>query len=127
TIATLYVTKQSLLPTGVQTFDQYQEVSLPFNADLCLNDTIGPHDIRNRAVDNCRLNLRVTWIGNEDVAIRSIAIRDTIGAMMLGTSLRTHQDSMLHRGGDSLRAVAVQFVRQSPTIASPTRWPIIAM
>ncbi|MBL7988566.1 MAG: hypothetical protein JNJ94_10945 [Chlorobi bacterium] len=60
------------------------------------NGQRGPRFSRETAQ---RLNIRVTWLGGEKVALRSIALRDSLGQLMFGrgTSHDTYRSSLMDR------------------------------
>ena len=79
---TLYVQKADLLPSG-QNWNEYRTISLPIDLSRCTSCMSGP-----LAQDNGeyrQFNLKVYYEGGEKVALRSVAIRDSIAEMMMGT------------------------------------------
>ena len=78
--ATLNVPKDSLAPKGAPA-GAYQRVSLPVNLYRGSAPAYGPLHPDN---ESRRLDLRVYWTGAEAVALRSVAIRDSIGELLLG-------------------------------------------
>lgn len=72
--ATRYVTKAHFLPNPLNpNYDLYQEAVFPLDLKVLANGQRGPRFNRETAQ---RLNIRVTWLGGEQVALRSIALRD---------------------------------------------------
>ena len=90
---TLYVTKSQLYPIDLvePNWDQYRRCLyglMRAGAEACRTPT------RALCIPTTpRINMEVTWIGNEDLAIRSIALRDSIGQLVLGTSQVDSADS----------------------------------
>ena len=100
--ATLYVTREQLKPTDPQNpeYDAYREAVVPFSTIMGDNGYVGPNYPDDGLSE--RMNLRVTWLGTEDVAIRSVAIRDSIGQLLLGETAAS--EAYRQRIVDSLRA-----------------------
>lgn len=78
---TITFTKDSLLPRRGQSFHRYRVVSLPIDLIRSPEGRAGPLDSRNSSQ---RFDIRVRYLGGEAVALRSVAIRDSIGELMLG-------------------------------------------
>lgn len=86
---TLYVRKQDLAPAG-SNYNLYVEKT--FNVDLVrLQPTTGMGGPLNPNNTAHRFDLRVRWTGKEEVALRSINLRDSAAEMLLGqgTALTT--------------------------------------
>ncbi|MDB5033210.1 MAG: hypothetical protein JWQ98_451 [Chlorobi bacterium] len=81
----VYVRKSDLKPDtahGSPDFDRYRSPVFPINL---VRDPVtgiaGPASGDNSAH---RFDIRIRWIGGEKLALRSIAVRDTLGQLMLG-------------------------------------------
>ena len=82
-VTTLYVTKNDLKPKGNDVFDKYQEAIFPIDLRYLANGAWGP----TKDTSDCsrRFDIRVTWLGGEQLAVRSISLRDIHGQLSLGT------------------------------------------
>ncbi|MCB0714140.1 MAG: T9SS type A sorting domain-containing protein [Ignavibacteriae bacterium] len=75
-ITTLYVTKNNLSPSGTPAnWDEYRDVVFPLNLKTLANNARGPAhpDISDASR---RFDVRVTWLGGEPVALRSVNLRN---------------------------------------------------
>ncbi|KXK58040.1 MAG: hypothetical protein IPM61_06395 [Chlorobi bacterium] len=80
--ATRFITKADFTPPGANpNYDLYQEAVFPLDLKVLANGQRGP---RYERTTSQRLNIRVTWLGGEQVALRSIALRDSLGQLMFG-------------------------------------------
>jgi len=80
---TLYFTKGQMLRTSDTTpQDRFIAASIPINIERC--DTCRPGPLYPGQASR-RMNLRVHWMGGERLALRSIALRDSLGELVLGT------------------------------------------
>jgi hypothetical protein len=79
---TLLIPKDSLAPRDGAHWDAYRELSLPVNLLRGDGGVAGPLDPEN---ESHRLDLRLYWLGGEPVAVRSVAVRDSIGELLLGS------------------------------------------
>ncbi|MBS1914091.1 MAG: hypothetical protein JST22_19040 [Bacteroidetes bacterium] len=79
--ATLYVREGDLARTVGRGAGAYAEVSLPVNLQQAGGRYFGPLHQGN---DSRRFDLRLYWTGAAPVAVRSIALRDSIGELVLG-------------------------------------------
>ncbi len=79
--ATLSVRKSDLVATGGRGADAYADVSLRVNLQRAGGRYFGPLHPGN---DSRRFDLRLYWTGAAPVAVRSIALRDSIGELVLG-------------------------------------------
>jgi hypothetical protein len=94
-VTTLYVTKSQLFPDTVhgQVFNQYQEAAFPINLQWCDNGAAGPRQPESFKPGgdsfsySHRFNIRVTWLGGEKLALRSIGLRDQVSQLLLGQEL----------------------------------------
>ena len=81
----LYVTKGDLLPSQPNPqssdFSKYQEVVFPLHLRYVENGARGP---LHTASASKRMDIRVTWLGGERVALRAIALRDGDGQRLSG-------------------------------------------
>jgi hypothetical protein len=96
---TLVVRYRDVERQAGETWDQYQVASLPFSTRWCTPTFGGP--LHPSAGVSRRINLRVRYAGNATVAIRSIALRDSIAHAVLtenasGLALRDAMRSVLH-------------------------------
>jgi hypothetical protein len=127
-LATLYVLRSDLSPAGSKTTDwnAYREVALRFDAAWCSDSTQGFRNTGPLYPGNPsrRINLKVTWTGSDDVAIRSIGLRDSLGQLVLGNS------GIDTAGKAALLAGALRDARRGVTLtedgSGPAQWPIIA-
>jgi hypothetical protein len=78
---TLTIPKDSLLPRPGKEWDDYRDVVLPVNLYREESGVYGPLHPEN---ESHRLDVRLYWLGGEKVAVRSVAIRDSIGELLLG-------------------------------------------
>lgn len=99
---TLVVRKRDLAPRVDDEWNKYQSISLPFDATLCNDTAAGP--LHPDAGVSRRINLRVRYAGNATIALRSIALRDSIGEQVLSDG------PMGLRLRDSMRAKFARFV-----------------
>lgn len=79
--ATFEIPKSGLMPGPGEPWDRYREISIPIDLARSPDGMPGPLDLAN---DSRRFDLRLYWTGAEDVALRSIALRDSIGELVLG-------------------------------------------
>ena len=117
-IATIDLTRGDLLSRSPADPLRYAEISLPWDARLnngipgpLYNDALG-------ATESQRFDIKVTWLAG-DLYLRSIALRDSIGELMLGQGPRS----------DMFRARALLGARYSYSDSARSttyRWPIIA-
>jgi hypothetical protein len=123
-LATLNFKKSQLKPGITQSYSVYKEAALMFNAAWCSDYTNGLQNTGPLYPGNesRRINLKVTWIGNEDLAIRSIALRDSIGQLVLGTSDTAGQYALFQRALLDAR----RGVRLNETGTADSAWPVIA-
>jgi hypothetical protein len=94
---TLVVRHRDLAPDD-DDYDRYRVASLPFSTRWCTPTFGGP--LHPSAGVSRRINLRVRYAGNATVAIRSIALRDSIAHAVLtenanGLALRDAMRSLL--------------------------------
>lgn len=101
---TRYLTKAQIAPLlPANNFDAYREI--PFMVDMARNPLTGnygpwdpgaPFDDLYR-----RFDLRVRWIGKEKIAVRSIAIRDSIAQLLFGSGAEADTfRASIHRMAD---------------------------
>ena len=102
---TITFTKDSLLPRRGQPSHRYRVVSLPVDLARSPEGRAGPLDRRNGSQ---RFDIRVRYLGGEAVALRSVAIRDSIGELMLGE----RADALAYRR--ELLRLARQILRGNP-------------
>lgn len=76
---TLYITKGSL--RGIPGSGLYRDTSIAVDMARSPGSPPGPLFPGN---ESKRLDIRAYWLGGEQVALRSIALRDSIGELMLG-------------------------------------------
>ncbi len=76
---TLLIPRDSLMPLDGR--EQYREFSLPVNLLHDEGETWGPLYGGN---ESRRIDLRVYWTGVAPLALRSVALRDSIGELLLG-------------------------------------------
>jgi hypothetical protein len=102
---TLFVRKMDLSPQGIDPYGKYQQVSFAIRLDSGRTGVLGPLRSSQPANASHRFDLHVYWLGGEKVALRSVALRDSIGEMMLGTrpESRNYQDSVMHEARRLLR------------------------
>ncbi len=85
---TVYVKKASLAPPSSPTpnYNLYRDTSIAINFAQCAGCPPGPMYEFNEDEFNesRRFNLRVYWTGAEAVALRSVALRDSIGELVMG-------------------------------------------
>jgi hypothetical protein len=86
-------------------WDKYRTVSIKFSAAHCNQNVQGP---TFPGTESRRLNMRVRYAGNASVALRSIAIRDSIANVVLAGGEAT--DTLRNR---ILRSVAKAIKRRS--------------
>ncbi len=87
---TLYLSKRQFLPllAGADTaYDRYRAAE--FWIDMKRMFPFGPGGPFNDANSAHRMDVRVRWTGKEKLALRSVALRDTMAQLLLGN--RTHQ------------------------------------
>ena len=86
-VTTLYVTKNNLYPSGPPfNWNQYREVVLPLDLRFLANGAWGPTN--PNTLDSSisrRFDLKVTWLGGEQLALRSVSLRSLHGQLTLGT------------------------------------------
>ncbi|MBK8910867.1 MAG: hypothetical protein IPM61_06020 [Chlorobi bacterium] len=88
---TFYVTKADLLPTG-QNYNEYRTVSFPIDLDRCDGCMSGPlRHVLHDSSEYRQFNIKVYYQGGEKVALRSVAIRDSIAEMMIGSRTQSVQ------------------------------------
>ncbi len=80
---TAYVKKASLAPlfSSTPNYNEYRDTSIAIDFAQCAGCPPGPMYGPN---ESRRFNLRVYWTGAEAVALRSIALRDSIGELVMG-------------------------------------------
>lgn len=83
---TFYITKSNLFPSGSPpyTWDAYRHIVLPLNLRSREGGIPGPGTTLNHANFARRFDIRVSWLGGERVALRSVALRDVRGQLALG-------------------------------------------
>ena len=80
---TLWVRRDDLKPLPGHDPDVYRTVALPLRLDQCEICALpGPLYPGN---ESRRLDLEVQWVGREPAAIRSIALRDSVAALLMGS------------------------------------------
>ena len=82
---TRFVTKEDLLPPvedGVTLWSRYRAVPLHF--DMKRRNDTGHGGPFHAASSAHRMDLRVRWSGTEKLALRSLALRDTMAQLLLG-------------------------------------------
>ena len=118
-LATLFVTRGDLMRSGDDEWDDYQEAAIPFDASQALDGLTGPLFANTQGKNESqRINMKVMWMGH-DVAVRSIAIRDSIGQLVLGRGAAS----------ENFRSLCLTQARHSygPTSTDTIyRWPVIA-
>ena len=134
---TLVVRQRDLAPAGLEGWDKYQSISLPFDATRCNATTAGP--LHPSTGVSRRINLRVRYAGNATVALRSIAVRDSIGNLMLTGSqwaidardeIQADRDraaggpSTIHRSIIGFAADGEQSPIQSASVNQVNKWLI---
>ena len=78
----LYVTKADFTPAGTNpNYNLYQEVVFPLYLRYVENGARGPLHGQSQSQ---RIDVRVTWLGGERVALRAIALRDADGQHLSG-------------------------------------------
>ncbi|MEO7994048.1 MAG: hypothetical protein ABI743_06585 [bacterium] len=110
---TIFVRKADLLPdtSGIQPdYNTYRTPSYQLNLARERGGMSGPADAINGLA---RFDIRVRWTGKEKVALRSVAIRDTLGEMLLGDG----PESVAYRQEvvDSARSLYYGTAHPSPT------------
>ncbi len=113
---TLFFAKDSLLPRRGESFNHYRVVSLPVDLARSAEGIAGPLDSRNGSQ---RFDIRLRYLGGESVAIRSVAIRDSIGELMLGE----RPEAIAYRR--SLVQLARRILQQNPRKQSGELRPAI--
>lgn len=91
---TLWVRSGDLSPERGESRDAYRTVVLPLRLDQCEQCALsGPLYPGN---ESRRLDLVVQWVGREPAAIRSIALRDSISGLLMGTdsSARAYREAL---------------------------------
>ncbi|MDB5034085.1 MAG: hypothetical protein JWQ98_1326 [Chlorobi bacterium] len=81
---TIWVRKSDLPPVEILGRPNYNQYSTPvyqINLARERGSISGP---ANAALGSRRFDIRIRWMGKEKLALRSIAIRDTLGEMLLG-------------------------------------------
>jgi len=94
---TLYVTKGDLLPTDSSgDYDLYRELSIPVDMRRSEGGMGGPTHPDATAR---RFDVQVHYLGGERIALRSIAVRDSIAEMLIGTRAESgaYRDSLISR------------------------------
>ncbi len=76
---TFWIVRDSLMPRDGR--EAYREFSLPVNLLRADGETWGPLHPAN---ESRRIDLRVYWSGAAPLALRSVALRDSIGELVLG-------------------------------------------
>lgn len=82
---TILIPKDSLLPRPGSDWMTYRDVSMPVN----LHREGGVYGPLHPDNESHRLDIRLYWLGAEPVALRSIAVRDSIGELLLGERLQS--------------------------------------
>jgi len=77
------VRKDSLLPLPGKAYNDYREISFPFSTWRCKDGTSGPWEPRSESKE---FDVRVYYLGHEQVFLRAVALRDSLGELVLGTS-----------------------------------------
>ncbi|MBL7989572.1 MAG: hypothetical protein JNJ94_16030 [Chlorobi bacterium] len=81
---TVYVLKQDLdRSSSSEPYNKYHTFSIPINLGGCSGCMSGP--LQHSSAESRQFNLKVYYEGGEKVALRSVAIRDSIAEMMIGT------------------------------------------
>ncbi|MGE3800667.1 MAG: T9SS type A sorting domain-containing protein [Candidatus Kapaibacterium sp.] len=86
-VTTLYVTKNGLKPVGPPfNWDRYREAIFPIDLRFLANGAWGPTNLNtlDSAISR-RFDLKVTWLGGEQLALRSVSLRSLHGQLTLGT------------------------------------------
>ena len=109
---TLYVWKEELEPFDTAAdYRRYGSAAMPVNLDRYAGGAGGP---LNDAVSAHGIDIRVRWLG-EKIALRSIALRDALGELVLGdepasesyrAALVSSAARMLHADRGSARSIA---------------------
>jgi hypothetical protein len=101
---TLQVRKSDLQPTGVgptYIYDAYRTVALPVDMKGTNNGGLsGPFNDTNSAH---RFDVRIRWTGQEKLALRNIALRDTMAQLLLGGDAASA--TFRHRMEDTVRRI----------------------
>ena len=86
-VKTFYITKNDLYPTGSSplNWNQYREVILPFDLRFLENGAWGPTHPDAADTVSRRFDIKVTWLGGEPLALRSVSLRDIRAQLVLGT------------------------------------------
>lgn len=99
-----FVRKGDLQPAAGQQWNNYREAAFEMNLQWCSDmRTPGPNTLlKDSAYDvSRRFDIRVHWLGvDEDVYLRSISVRDSVGQLVLGQQQRciTWRNTTLMRG-----------------------------
>ena len=90
---TLYVTKADLdRISTTHPYDEYRTVSFPIDLDRCDGCMSGPlRHVLHDSLEYRQFNIKVYYQGGEKVALRSVAIRDSIAEMMIGSRTESVQ------------------------------------
>ncbi|MGE3800669.1 MAG: hypothetical protein AB7H80_06580 [Candidatus Kapaibacterium sp.] len=85
-ITTFFVTKSALKPQGNDIYNKYQEAIFPLDMRYLANGAWGPTNpgSANNGELSRRFDLKVTWLGGEQLALRSVTLRSLHGQLVFG-------------------------------------------